>query len=337
MPGNFDNYWAHYSSIAGLLYNEIVSRIARFLLVFSLFLGFLALPASVAAQDETSHYFAETGHSVSGDFWQFYKNFPNAQTVFGFPLTEAFTDAESGRQIQYFNRARFEFHPEYPAGQRVLLSPLGENLYVSGGPALNLYTPIGCRSFANGKAVCYAFLEFFDANGGEAVFGMPISGFEFANGRIVQYFQRARFEWFPEFPEGQKVVLADLGRIYFDLIGEDPNLLTPVRPDNQTRVISLQARAFVWKAVTQPNDTQTVYVVVQDQTLSPVRDAVAVVTIYWTNGTPQSISLPTNEYGVIILPFQVTGQPYGSLVTVKVDVYYGDLTASSLTSFRIWQ
>lgn len=319
------------------MYNEIVKRVPVFLTVFSLLLGLFAFPTRVGAQDGTSHYFPETGHSVRGDFWQFYSIFPSAQVVFGYPLTEAFTDPETGRQIQYFSRARFEFHPEYPEGQRVQLSNLGENLYSPGNGTLNIYTPMGCRVFSNGKSVCYAFLNFFDQYGGETTFGLPVSGFEFANGRIVQYFQRARLEWYPEFGEGQRVVLADIGRIYFDTIQEDPNLLTPVRPDDLAQVLSILARAFVWKAITLPTDTQTVYVVVQDQTLSPVKDAFAVVTIYWANGVPQSISLPTNQYGVVILPFEVRDQPYGSLVTVKVDVYYQELKSTSLTSFRIWQ
>jgi len=311
--------------------------VIRTLVFLCLWIGLLASPRHAGAQDISYQYFSETGHSVRGDFWQFYNTFPNAQLVFGYPLTEAFTDSDTGRQIQYFSRARFEFHPEYPEGQRVQLSSIGENLYMVGNPSMDVYTPIGCRSFINGKSVCYSFLDFFDAYGGEAAFGMPLSGFEFVNGRIVQYFQRARFEWYPEFPEGQKVALAELGRIYFDAVKEDPNLLTPVKPDDIVKVLNIQARAFVWKAVTQPTDTQTVYVVVQDQTLSPVKDAYAVVTIYWASGTPQSISMPTNQYGVVILPFEVHDQPYGSLVTVQVDVYYKELKSTSLTSFRVWR
>lgn len=299
--------------------------------------GLLLIPTGgVNAQEGSTRYFPETGHNVTGDFLGFYDRNPNAEQVYGYPITEAFTDAKSGRLIQYFSRTRFEFYPEWPEGQRVRLSTLGDYLYVPGGQ-LNIFTPIGCRSFSNGKAVCYAFLDFFEKNGGEAVFGYPISGFEILNGRIVQHFQNARLEWYPEFAEGQKVVLADLGRIYFDFIQEDSNRLTPVQPDDIIQVLSIQTRAFVWKAVTQPDDVQTVYVIVQDQNLSPVKDAIAVVTIYWANGTPQSVNLSTNEYGVVIIPFQVLAQPYGSLVTVQVQVYYQGYTSSSVTSFRIWK
>lgn len=312
-----------------------MSKTFRLFVIFWLVLSLLASPGAAGAQAGDNRFFSETGHNLSGEFLKYYQGIPGADVIFGYPITEAFTDANSGRLIQYFTRARFEYYPENAEGQRVKLSSLGEYLYVP-GPAINVFTPFGCRSFSNGKYVCYAFLEFFEKNGGEAVFGLPVSGFEILNGRIVQHFQRARFDWYPEYPEGQKVALADLGRIYFDFVKEDPARLSPVASNEAAQVISLQARAFMWKAVTQPDDFQTVYVVVQDQTLSPVKNAFAVVTIYWANGTPQSITLPTNEYGVVIVPFQVTGQPYGSLILVTVQVLYQDLEASTVTSFRIW-
>jgi hypothetical protein len=314
-----------------------VKLLFRFFAILVLF-SFLAQPISgeTQAQEGTSFYFAETGHSVSGDFLRFYRNNPNAEQVFGYPITEAFTDVRSGRLIQYFTRARFEFQPENPENQRVRLSPLGEYLYES-GRKLDIFTPIGCRSFANGLAICYDFLDFYEKNGGEAIFGYPISGFEYLNERIVQHFQNARFEWHPNNPVGSKVMLSNLGRVYFDSIGEDAARLTPSRNDAIASVLSIQARAFAWKAVTQPNDIQTVYVTVQDQTLNPVKDAITVVTIYFPNGSPRSVSLSSNQNGVVVIPFEVVNQPPGSLVVVHVQVYYQGLNSSAVTSFRIWK
>jgi hypothetical protein len=64
--------------------------------------------------------------------------------------------------------------------------------------------------------VIYAFFSFFDNNGGAELFGYPISeyGPENGTGRIVQYFQRARLEWYPELAPEQRVQLADLGSIH---------------------------------------------------------------------------------------------------------------------------
>jgi hypothetical protein len=324
-------------SVLGLLYNQIVSKSARFwsvlLVVFSLLAG---TGAVVHAQGETSRYFPETGHNVTGEFWQYFQGVPEAGFVFGYPLTEAFTDVKSGRVVQYFTRARFELVPELPEGQRVQLTSLGSKTYVPGsGP--NIPAPIGCRYFNSGFSICYAFLDFFDKYGGEAIFGQPISGFEYLDGRIVQYFERARFDWYPEYEEGHKVVLADLGRMFFDLAGENANRLQPVQFDGIVSVLELQTRVFVWKAVTQANDQQAVYVVVQDQTLSPVYNATASIIVYWSKGDPQSVTLSTDRNGVAIATFPVVNQSYGSIVTVKVKVSYPGIEDNAVTSFRVWR
>jgi uncharacterized protein YkwD len=55
------------------------------------------------------------------------------------------------------------------------------------------------RYFPNtGNSVGGAFLKFFDAYGGVRVFGLPLTGEVNENGRTVQYFERQRFEYFPE-------------------------------------------------------------------------------------------------------------------------------------------
>ncbi len=312
------------------------------LFIVALLVSLLLQPSggALAQAGVNWRYVSETGHNLQGDFLRFYDSHANALQVFGYPITDAFTDPRSGRLVQYFTRARFEYHADLPEGQRVRLSPVGQILYQPGNP-LNIFTPVGCRSFSNGNAVCYAFLDFFDKNGGEVVFGMPISGFEVLNGRIVQHFQNARFEWYPENAEGSKVVLAELGRAYFSFLGEDPLRLNPTKPLDileNPQVLSIQARAFSWKAVTQANDVQTVYVVVQDQTLKPVKGAEVSMVIYFPNGSPRVVpGLLTNEYGVVIAPFEVSGQPPGGLVLVAVQVKFGGLTSSAMTSFRIWQ
>jgi hypothetical protein len=318
-----------------MLYNEIMSKFVRLVGVFVMLFSFLALSGGTAfAQDGgASQYFSETGHNISGEFWKYYQNVPNADLVFGYPLTEAFNDAKSGRLVQYFTRARFELYPEEPY---VRLSALGSAIYVP-GRGVNIFTPMGCRVFSNGFPVCFALLDFFDKYGGETVFGQPISSFQYLNGRIVQYFERARFDWYPEYGEGQKVVLADLGRIYFDVAKEDANLLQPAQYNGIADVLTLQTRAFVWKAVTQSNDKQAVYVVVQDQKLSPVYNARVVLTVYWSNGSPQSVALATNQNGVVIVPFEIKNQSYGSLVTINVQVQYQGLVNNTITSFRVWQ
>lgn len=294
-----------------------------------------------AQRGEPWQYFPDTGHNVSGEFWTFYQSIPNAAFVFGSPLTEQFNDDRTGRLVQYFQRARFEFYPENPLAERVILSGLGPYVYEHSPlrGSINTFNPIGCRYFQETDlSLCFAFLEFFDRNGGETIFGKPISPFVFYNDRIVQYFERARFDWYPEYPEGQKVVLAQLGRIYFDLAPEDANRLQPVKAENAPGdVQAIHVRAFTLKALSQINDQQVVYVVVQDQTLNPVAGATTVVTITWAQGERQSIAQTTNANGVGIVPFPVQAQAHGSLIMVEAEVLYMGLSDRTITSFRIWQ
>ena len=164
----------------------------------------LSLPGtSVYAQGITqTEYFPETGHYVKGEFLRFYRNIENPIAIYGYPITEEFTD-KNGLLVQYFQRARFEYHPDKPDGQKVGLTPLGNLVYKPQGH-LNVNNPLACRYYTEtGYAVCFAFLEFFEENGGIAQFGYPISSFEFHDDLIVQYFQRARFEWRPWQGEGQ--------------------------------------------------------------------------------------------------------------------------------------
>lgn len=327
-----------------MLYNQIVSKFSRFcgaIFVVCVLLAGSVSPQVEAQRGEGGPYFADTGHSVTGEFWAYYQGFSNAAVIFGSPITEQFSDTRTGRLIQYFQRARFEYYPENPVGQRVVLATLGPEVYQHSPPqsTVSTFNPIGCRYYPEtGFSLCYAFLDFYDRNGGEAIFGKPISAFVFYNDRIVQYFERARIDWYPEYPEGQKVILAQLGRIYFDLVPEDANRLQPVRADNAPgNVKSIRTHTFTWKAITRVVDQQVTYVVVQDQTLSPVADANVVVTVTWPQGGQESFAQSTNARGVAILPFAVEGQKHGSLVMIETRVLFMGLSDQSTTSFRIWQ
>lgn len=292
---------------------------------------------SVRAQAEDSKYFSETGHNVKGEFFKFYNSNPNATFLFGYPITEEFT-SKDGNTVQYFQRVRFEFHRDLPEGQRIQLSTLGQFTYFSTGP-LNVANSFACRLYTEtGFSVCFAFLEFFDEYGGVGQFGYPISGFEYHENKIVQYFQKARLEWQPWKAEGQRVVVSDLGRMYFDKLGEDPGLLTPVKPiDNSPQVTtSLQVRAFAWKAVTLATDTQLFFVIVQDQNLQPIAGSGCTALVHWPDGRTESTNITTNTNGVGIVSLSFTNQPYGSLIYTDVTCASNGLNATTITSFRIW-
>src|SRR5512138_2955480 len=171
---------------------------------------------TVNAQSTDVQFFPETGHIVKGDFLRFYKSVRDPKLLFGYPITEQIT-SKDGKTVQYFQRARFELTTS-PA--KVQLTSLGRSLYKSGSQQLNINNSSGCETFPTGFGVCFAFLDFYKLNGGAAQFGDPISPFEFRENLIVQYFEKARFEWRADRPEGQRVVITDSGRLYFDQLGE---------------------------------------------------------------------------------------------------------------------
>lgn len=296
-----------------------------------------AVWSPVHAQVSESKYFSETGHNVSGEFLSFYNQNPNAVYLYGYPITEQFTSRD-GKNVQYFQRARFEYYADLPEGQRVQLTQLGRETYVSTG-ILNVGNSFACRTYTEtGFAVCFAFLEFFDANGGVTNFGYPISGFEYHENKIVQYFEHTRLEWQPWRPEGLRVVISDLGRAYFDKLGDDPALLAPASPlNNAPRVITeMRVRAFVWKAVTLPTNNQMFFVIVQDQNMQPIPDASCTAVVNWPNGTKDSTAIISDTNGVGIISLEFSNQPYGSLIYTDIICTYNSLSGETTTSFRIW-
>ena len=168
-------------------------------------------PQALRASDHT-RFFPETGMSVSFGFKRFFEERGGIE-IFGYPITPEVQ--EQGFTVQYFQRARFEYHPEH-AGTRyeVQLGLLGDML--TGGRAFPKATPVvtteSQRYFAEtGQVVSGAFLRFFNTRGGLDIFGYPTSGVIQENGKTVQYFQRSRFEYHPQLPEAYQITLGLLG------------------------------------------------------------------------------------------------------------------------------
>lgn len=316
------------------VYNESMVKAGRWLAILAIVFLLISSWGPVQAQTAEAEYFPQTGHFVRGSFLRFYRSVSNPTVLFGYPLTEQFT-SKDGKNVQYFQRARFEVSTD--SAQGIKLTALGRETY-SPGRQLVINNPFACRTFTQtGSSVCFAFLEFFEQNGGLAHFGYPISPFEFRNNLIVQYFENARFEWRPGLAEDQRIGLTDLGRIYFDQIGEDPAFLKPSQGDARPNmVLSLRVRAFPKKAVTSSNDQQTIYVLVQDQKLQPVAGASGLATIQLASGDTSQQSFEINDKGVGTFTFGFANQPKGNLVNVDVSVTYNELGDKTATSFRIW-
>ncbi len=296
---------------------------------------------------ERQRYFPQKHHKVANEFLDEYESITYSELVYGYPLTEAFHDFTSDRIIQYFERARFELHTENPPDNRVVTTLLGELTYKP-GPQLSLpNNTSACRSYArNGTSksfqVCYAFLEFFEKYGGLDQFGYPISNFEIHDDRITQYFQLARFEWHPDRPAGQRVVLTNLGEKYFEIRGENPKRLLPVpvsiSNNRPLTILDLKVRAYPYSSILTSSGLQTVYIVVQDQNLYPVSNADVVLEIELPSGETRRTIVPdrTDKNGITKFNFTFDNQPTG-LTKINIQARADKLQSETKTSFRIWE
>lgn len=312
-------------------------------ILLTLALIFASLEPMPSLAQAEKRYFPETGHWVTGDFLVLYESVPDPLQVYGFPITEAF-QSESVPQnpvllVQYFEKARFEYHPENPPGFDVTISPLGEyTLEINGqGKEVRVNTLLaGCETIpVDGFPVCYDFLTFFKDYGGVDQFGYPITGIQYQGGRLVQYFQRARFEWHPELPSGSKITLTKLGRQYFDLY-ESPILLLLNLQEYQPNLLSLHVHAFLNKPIAFADDTLNLSVIVQDQNLHPVENAQVSVEVRFSDGAENLYLMDlTDEHGITRLSFTFTDASYG-MAELVVTVSSSLLQTQTRTSFRVW-
>ncbi len=176
-----------------------------------------AVDGAVGAFSGDSRIFAETGKGVRGPFLNHWTR-NGGLALYGFPISgELLETLGDGKVylVQYFERARFEYHPQNTAPYDVLLGQFGRQLHP-------LYPPVpDCRCgrfFAEtGHNVVGGFLTFWEAHGGLAQFGYPITDqvtetLENGEKYTVQWFERARLEYHPKNVAPYDIQLGQFGR-----------------------------------------------------------------------------------------------------------------------------
>jgi hypothetical protein len=160
----------------------------------------------------SSRYFPETGFTVSGRFLAYWET-NGGLALNGFPISAPRDEVlEDGKtyQVQYFERVRMEYHLENLPPDDILLGQFGRRIHPADPPAEQI---VGALYFsetghnlsditADRKNVVN-FARYFDNNGGLRQFGYPITEIfpeKLGDGNtyLVQYFERARFEYHPE-------------------------------------------------------------------------------------------------------------------------------------------
>lgn len=163
-------------------------------------------------------WFAPTGHTLRGAFLDYWNKY-GGLAQFGYPLSEEFFEPVGADnklyQVQYFERNRFESHPENKGTQyEVLLGTLGQNFHAPDPRAAQI--PNATYFQETWHNLSGAFKTYWESHGGLFVHGFPITEqFQEKNptdGKeyTVQYFERSRFELHPENAGSQYEVLLGL-------------------------------------------------------------------------------------------------------------------------------
>ena len=198
--------------------------------------------------------FPQNNRCLDGAFREFWQAHGGLE-ILGLPISQSFID-ERGLIVQYYERAILEWHPEQPAEYQVLLTRLGDTRLGKRpertAPAKAPCLPPDCATLAEtGHTLRGAFLQYWWANGGLAVFGFPLTE-EFvernqADGKeyVVQYFERNRFEYHPESADPRYLVL--LGLLGAETWRTQPTLATkPAVPvPDYARVVGLPQRLAI--------------------------------------------------------------------------------------------
>jgi hypothetical protein len=207
--------------------------------------------AQPAQPDQAFVFFPDTGHNVGLQLKRFFDTYGGV-AMFGPPLTELIVGAD-GLQVQYFERARLEYHPEALPEARVSVSRAGAILAADRtDPAFQWLaaSPDPARDFfpASGHTLGGAFRWFWQTRGAIPLFGYPISEefqeWDEAAGvqRLVQYFERARFEYHPELAGTlDEVTLTPVGR---RLLERDPLALAATAPTTPVVLLGQAATGF---------------------------------------------------------------------------------------------
>ena len=185
--------------------------IIRMLILIAIYTSttFTALSVAPIVDAAGSQFFPATGHTVSGPFLTYWQA-NGGLAIFGNPLGEAQTERDTFRSrnalVQWFERARFELHPQRAGTPyEVELSLLGSQATYDrlAEPAFQPIAPFPNTAAATffpqtSHKLSAGFKQFWESRGALPIFGYPLSE-EFSEQNpsdgqryTVQYFERAR-------------------------------------------------------------------------------------------------------------------------------------------------
>ncbi len=205
------------------------------------------VPSSVLARpfiEPAPRCFVETGQCVHVPFLHYWEQ-NGGVAVFGLPITaarpEINPDTGQSYLTQWFERNRFEYHPDQPAPDDVQLSRLGVQQLDQfglawrtlprsprpGGADCLQFHVAGTEHWVCDQAPGAGFATYWRTHGlhdprlssdaqSLALFGLPLTEPRMETNSsgdrvLTQWFEGARFEWHPRNPRAFNVLLGRLG------------------------------------------------------------------------------------------------------------------------------
>ncbi|MDQ6694198.1 MAG: cellulase family glycosylhydrolase [Chloroflexota bacterium] len=225
--------------------NKPVALFSTILILLLLLSGFISnnhAQASAPAQEHPpvpavpsptagDRTFKETGFTVPAVFIKYW-DANGALPIFGFPISDAHQEVNRTDSklylVQYFERNRFEYHPEFAdTPNEVLLGLLGAELTRTRTfPTVDYFPDTAGKVYLDPTkhSLAEPFLTYWRQHGALGIFGYPISEpfmeKNITDGKqyLVQYFQRNRFELHPENQPPYNVLLGLLGKDYMEIL-----------------------------------------------------------------------------------------------------------------------
>jgi hypothetical protein len=360
---------AHVSKLlpAGLdrysLGREKEKHVRRLLLILCVIVPLLAAAAPASAADDKRVCFPQVPNCIEFRFREFW-NDNGGLAVFGLPLTadENETVGDQKYKVQYFERARLEYHKGDPEPYDMLLGRLGADRLAAQGRDWQTFPkgdPKAPHYFAEtGHAIAPQFWGFWSRNGLEfdgnkraksmaeslALFGFPISEAQMEPGSdgnmyLTQWFERARFEYHPENKAPYDVLLGLLGA---DVLRDKQ--AKPEPSDGPGAAIGCPENALpvaegaqAWMANTRPAAPDTNNTLCARLTIGGASVAGAEVSavVHFNYGDVRIGPATTGADGQAQIDFNIGKARHRSVVAVEVQVKAADGTVhTALTNFR---
>jgi hypothetical protein len=239
-------------------------------------------------------------------------------------------------------RLEYDDAPDVVSEQRIVIFPLGEWALAGLAEVVPALTPEDAPSRyfpETDERVQGEFLAFYEAYGGEQVFGLPLSPELEEDGLRVQYFQNGRLEWQPELPRDQRVQVSHLGQAHFDAeMAFTYRRMLLAQPVPSAGLTHVDVYASIQAPILYAGDEQVIYVTVLTQEGRPVAGINAEVTVTHDSAREVLDLGPTDEQGRIEMSLDLPGVEPGDQVRLLVSVYSatGDVIGAANLSFKTW-